>query len=577
MSQTLYNSEAQSSFESDALDVRGGARQQGFSETRTAYGEAPLEGKKPGSDYSEPQTGYSDSKVSASADRDFSSTGYSGYQPPKDSEDTDQAAEYYDEETGDYFDGIAWSYYDEDSGQWYYYDDAELDTSAGYTDDYGYGYGTEEQPNLADNFKQAVSADIRQSVPPTIATRDSATANNQKKPDFGLGNLGFNKLTTSLGQISQSVGQSVKIAGAATPRAGVAQAAQNTAALGNKAATKTKEVGSMFAGLLRGLGGGGDSKLPSGSASSTPNLTRPASAAAATQRVPPTPPPEARRSLTKHASYDLDGEEAGSATPSPSSPSQPPTPKLTIPSDDAAILASIDRYRGNDPYVRRDEFYTTSDLEQDRALLDGIGVKASPDGMGLVRRESFQQEPVPPSPLTYGTRTSLDRHSPLYEETAEGTSSSRDGLSATEASYSPTTKSPTPSPDGTSPTRGSLSSPTLVKSEIDKDKLILGNFEPEAPGRRSKVTTPVSPPRENVIEPHPAYQQTAQEEGGGRSELRLSETEKKVSFEDEQEKPPMTARQRWFWAYEKILLQLNVSTATLMMNACVSWKMRQCG
>ena len=577
--QTAYSDPQTAAYSDSQTAAYSAAQTSTFSDTQAGYSDTQA-------GYSDSQTGYGDAQPT---------TGYSGQQPnySENYDDYDQAAEYYDEETGDYFDGTAWSYYDEESGEWYYYDDGQT-----YNEDYNYAYDSSEQLAQTEKPTAPVVKSAASTTPATSTTLPRIATSgqqSQKKPDFGLGNLGLNKLTSSLGQIGQSVGQTVgqtvRSAGGGSTRPGSAasnQGSEQLAALGNKVGNKTKEVGSMFAGLLRGFGS--DSRLAKTPAQSTPNLAQhPAAeaAAAAKAKANHQSGPQLRRQLTKHAS--LGGDDAASPT-TLHSPSPPPSPpgsqvsSLPMPSDDAAILASIGRYRTNDPYMRRDEFYTSSDLEQDRALLDGKGVQPAPDGSGLIRRDSYHEQQ---RALAAG-RPSIDRASPLYEEQTENTSSSpgtRADLSQTEPSYSPS--------PGTSPTRGSrgsqgsrgsresrgsqgsqgsLSSPTLVKTEIDQDKLILGNFEPDVPpGRRSKVTTPVSPPRENVIEPHPAYQKPPTDDPS-RAELRLADTEKKVSFEDEHEpaepKKPMTARERWHWAYNKILLQLNVSTDHLCPGRC---------
>jgi hypothetical protein len=57
-----------------------------------------------------------------------------------------------------------------------------------------------------------------------------------------------------------------------------------------------------------------------------------------------------------------------------------------------------------------------------------------------------------------------------------------------------------------------------------------------------------------------------------------AEKSKSVSFEDEEEVKPerrkMTVRERWHWAYNKIIMQLNVSTAS-DFNSCSYWEHRQ--
>ncbi|XP_037082505.1 phorbol ester/diacylglycerol-binding protein unc-13-like [Pollicipes pollicipes] len=261
-----YDPEAYPAAGDDGVEATGDGVT--FSSAATGYSEVQAGNSGVQAGYSEAQTGHSEAQ-----------TGYGGVQPgygEYDADDYDQAAEYYDEETGDYFDGTAWSYYDEDSGEWYYYDDGT------YNENYNYAYDSSEQLNQTEKDAASVArTSSGAAAPPASVPRvplsagDGRLPTGQKKPDFGLGNLGLTKLTSSLGQIGQSVGQTVRGAGSASSRPGSTQSAQGgeqLTALGNKVGTKTKEVGSMFAGLFRGLGA--DTRLAKTPAQSTPNLAK---------------------------------------------------------------------------------------------------------------------------------------------------------------------------------------------------------------------------------------------------------------------------------------------------------------
>ncbi|XP_069672029.1 uncharacterized protein [Periplaneta americana] len=111
-----------------------------------------------------------------------------------------------------------------------------------------------------------------------------------------------------------------------------------------------------------------------------------------------------------------------------------------------------------------------------------------------------------------------------------------------------------------------------------QENSLIEPYQPSPPKAASVHASP-SPPtmmqkQQSLDEQsHTSMIESPTASGDRQSSQGQAEKSKSVSFEDEEEVKPerrkMTAKERWHWAYNKIIMQLNVSTALLLLNGCL--------